>query len=77
VRNAASPVPTPAQAQHLMAILNALKPAERTVARAVVHRLSAEQRAHWLTELSALTVDQAVEQVRSMIPTRTEKESES
>lgn len=77
VRNAASPVPTPAQAQHLMAILNALQPAERTVARAVVHRMTAEQRAHWLTELSALTVEQAVEMVRSMIPDRTKKESES
>jgi hypothetical protein len=77
IRNAVSPVPTPEQAQHLMAILNALQPAERTIARTVVHRMTNEQRAHWLGELSALTVEKAVELVRSMIPDRTKKESES
>ena len=60
-----------------MAILNALQPNERTIARAVVHRMNAEQRAEWLGRLSALTVDQAVELVRSMIPDRAKKESES
>ncbi|KAB2882578.1 MAG: hypothetical protein F9K40_23405 [Kofleriaceae bacterium] len=70
-------MPTPEQAAHLMAILHALNPDERAVAKAVVKRMSNEQRAHWLAELSPLTVDQAVELVRSMIPARTKKESES
>lgn len=79
VRNAASAsaMPTPVQAAHLMAILHALQPSERTIARAVVHRMNAEQRAHWLGQLSALSVEKAVELVRSMIPDRTKKESES
>ncbi len=76
-RNAGSPVPTPEQSAHLMAILHRLQPSERTIARAAVHRMPSDQRAHWLAELSRLTVDQAVELVRSTIETRTKKESES
>ena len=76
-RNAGSPVPTPEQSAHLMAILHRLQTSERTIARAAVHRMPPDQRAHWLAELSRLTVDQAVELVRSTIETRTKKESES
>jgi hypothetical protein len=61
-----------------MAILQALEPDERKVARAVVQRMTGDQRAHWLDELSVLTVEQAVELVRSMMPPlRTRKDSES
>jgi len=67
-RNAATVMPTPEQAQHLLAIQAALDPRERTIARTVIKRMTDEQRVDWLRELSALTVDQAVALVRSMIP---------
>ncbi len=73
VRNQKAATPTPEQAKHLLAILNALQPNERKVARAVVQRMNDEQRAHWLAELSALSVEKSVELVRSMIPARAQK----
>ena len=76
VRNAASAMPTPEQAAHLMAILHALEPPERAIARAVVKRMGDEQRARWLAELSTLTVEQSVELVRAAIAERTKKESQ-
>ena len=65
IRNAA---PTPEQVAHLLAIRSQLMPREAAIADAVVLRMSPEMRAQWLGELSAMSVDQAVEIVRSMIP---------
>ncbi len=68
VRNAA--LPTPVQAAHLLAIHARLSPDEKRVSQLVVRRMTPQIRADWLAEVSGLTVDQAVELVRSMIPTR-------
>ena len=65
LRNAA---PTPEQIAHLFAIRAKLTPREAAIADAVVLRMSGDVQAQWLAELSALSVDQAVEIVRSMIP---------
>ena len=67
VRNAAQ-APSPGQTAHLLAIYAGLSPAEKRIAQLVVARMTPEVRARWLDELSLLTVDQAVDLVRSMIP---------
>ena len=68
-RNAALPVePTPEQWSHLLAIRARLSPREAAIAESVVVRMSPEMRAQWLAELSALSVDQAADIVRSMVP---------
>ncbi|MCA9678396.1 MAG: hypothetical protein KC464_25445, partial [Myxococcales bacterium] len=59
---------TPEQLAHLLAIRARLAPREAAIADAVVTRMPPDVQASWLTELSALTVDQAVEVVRAMIP---------
>ncbi len=69
VRNAtASPTITPEQIQHLLTIQARLTPREQAIANLVRERMSPEQQAQWLAELSAMTVEQALELVRSMIP---------
>jgi len=60
--------PTPEQWSHLLAIRARLAPKEAAIAELVVTRMSPEMRAQWLAELSVLTVDQAADVVRSMIP---------
>lgn len=60
--------PTVAQLAHLNAIREALAPDEQTVCDAVVMKLDDEKRAHWLGELCAMTVEQAVAQVRALLP---------
>lgn len=60
--------PTPSQFAHIAAIRDALDPDEQLVCDAVVLKLSDEQRAHWLGELCAMTVEQAVAQVRMLMP---------
>ena len=73
VRNAA---PSPEQWAHLLAIREKLSPREAAIAEAVVMKMPPDVRAQWLAELSALSVDQAAEIVRSMIPApRPAKES--
>jgi hypothetical protein len=77
VRNAA-PATSAAQGAHLLAIYTGLSPDEKRVAQLVMTRMTPDVRAQWLAELSAMTVDQAVELVRSMMPklrTRTEGDS--
>ncbi len=59
---------TPEQLTHLLSIRAQLAPREAAIAEAVVTKMTPEMRAQWLTELSALSVEQAVEVVRSMIP---------
>ena len=60
--------PTPQQWAQLLAIRASLSPREAAIAQTVVVRMTPEMRAQWLAELSALSVEQAVEVVRSMIP---------
>jgi hypothetical protein len=60
--------PTADQFAHVAAVRDALDPDERTVCDAVVMKLSEAQRAHWLGELCAMTVEQAVAQVRELMP---------
>ena len=68
-RNAAPVVePTVEQWAHLFAIRARLSPREATIANTVVARMPPELRAQWLAELSALSVDEAAEIVRSLIP---------
>jgi hypothetical protein len=65
--------PTPEQMVHLFAIEERLSPRELAIVKTVILRMSAEMRARWLAELSVLTVDQAVDFVRYMIPKVTPK----
>ena len=60
--------PTPEQWAHLYAIRARLSPREAAIAQAVIVRMPAELRAQWLAELSVLSVEEATEAVRSMIP---------
>lgn len=60
--------PTPEQWEHLLAIRARLSPREAAIAETVITRMDPEMRAQWLAELSVVSVDQAVEFVRSMIP---------
>jgi hypothetical protein len=71
-RNAA-PTITPEQIQHLLTIQARLSPREQSIANLVRERMSPDQQAQWLAELSAMTVDQALQLVRSMIPEPTSK----
>ena len=75
VRNAAPPEsPTPEQLQHLIAVKAKLAPQEQRVVMTAIPRMEPAARAHWLAELCALSVDEAAEQVRSMLPPlRTER----
>jgi hypothetical protein len=69
-RNAPPPgiEPTPEQWAHLLAIRDRMSPREATIVDTVVVRMAPEDRAQWLAELSVLSVDQATDLLRSMIP---------
>lgn len=64
----AAAAPTAEQLAHLTAIRDALDPEERTVCDVVVMKMNEAQRAEWLVALCAMTVDQAVAQVRALMP---------
>jgi hypothetical protein len=66
-RNATSTI-TPAQIDHLLAIRARLSPREQAIGDLVRERMSLEQQQQWLTELCAMSVDDALAMVRSMIP---------
>ena len=66
VRNAA---PTAPQMNHLFAISGRLTPKEMTIVHATIARMDDATRAAWIAELSAMTVDQAVDHVRGLLPT--------
>ncbi len=70
----AQPSPTPAQWQHLYEVREGLSPKERAIAENAITRMSPDLLAQWLADLSALSVDDAVRMIRSMIaklrPTR-------
>jgi hypothetical protein len=59
---------TPEQYEHLLAIRARLSPREAAIAETVITRMDPEMRAQWIAELSVISVDQAVDFVRSMIP---------
>jgi hypothetical protein len=65
VRNAA---PTGAQIAHLLAVRAHLTENEVAVIDESIARMDGPTRMWWLGELSALSVEQAVERVRSMLP---------
>ncbi len=75
---AASPppaAPTPEQIQHLFAVRAKLTDAEQRVVMAAIPRMDPTARAEWMATVCALSVDDATELVRSMMPPlRTKKE---
>jgi hypothetical protein len=75
---AASPppsAPTPEQIQHLFAVRAKLTDAEQRVVMAAIPRMDQIARAEWMATVCALSVDDATELVRSMMPPlRTKKE---
>ena len=64
---ATPPVPTPAQMAHLVAIRERLDAKERAIAEAAIHRMTPEQLAHWLSELSDQSVEDATTTIRELI----------
>lgn len=66
-RNTA-PTITPEQINHLLAIRARLSPREQAIADLVRERMTPAQQEQWLTELSAMSVDEALKVVRAMIP---------
>jgi hypothetical protein len=64
---ATPPVPTPAQMAHLFAIRERLDTKERAIAEAAVQRMTPEQLAHWLGELSEQSVEDATTTIRELI----------
>ena len=78
LRNAAPPppaAPTPEQIQHLFAVRAKLTDAEQRVVMAAIPRMDPTARAEWMATVCALSVDDAAELVRSMMPPlRTKKE---
>lgn len=67
VPTATAPVPTPAQMAHLVAIRERLDAKERAIAEAAIHKMTAEQLAHWLGELSEQSVEDATTTIRDLI----------
>ncbi len=59
---------TPEQAAKMQLVMAKLNAREQLAARGMVMRLSDAERARWLEEFSALTVDQAVERIREFMP---------
>jgi hypothetical protein len=59
--------PTLEQRAQWLAIRDHLSPREAMIGDAVIARMTPELRAQWLAELSALTVAQAADVVRSLV----------
>jgi hypothetical protein len=64
----ATPTITPEQISHLLAIRARLSPREQSIADLVRERMAPAQQEQWLAELSAMSIDEALRVVRSMIP---------
>lgn len=62
-----TPEPTPEQWQHLYEVRERLSPKERAIAENAIMRMDAELLERWLADLSALSVDEGVATIRSMI----------
>jgi hypothetical protein len=52
---------------HLFAIRERLDAKERAIAEAAIHKMTAEQLAHWLDELSEQSVEDATTTIRELI----------
>ncbi len=61
------PMPTPEQLAHLCTIRERLSPKERTIAENAMARMDPAMLTHWLTELSAMSVDEATTTIRTMV----------
>lgn len=59
--------PTPDQWEHLHVIRERLTPRERAIAENAIMRMDADVLSSYLAELSAMTVDEAVALIRSMV----------
>jgi cell division septation protein DedD len=59
---------TPEQGARMQLVMAKLNKREQLAAQGMVMRLSEAERAQWLEEFSALTVDQAVERIREFMP---------
>lgn len=67
VSTAAPPVPTPAQMAHLLAVRERLDVKERAIAEAAIQKMTPDQLAHWLGELSGQSVEDATTTIRDLI----------
>lgn len=61
------PVPTPEQLAHLCTIRERLSPKERAIAENAMARMEPAMLTHWLTELSAMSVEEATTTIRTMV----------
>jgi hypothetical protein len=61
------PLPTPEQFAHLFAIRERLSPKERAIAEGAIARMEPEMLAHWLGQLSAMSLDEATTTIRAMV----------
>lgn len=59
--------PTREQFAHLYAIRERLSPKERAIAEAAISRMDPAMLAHWLAELSAMSVDDATSMIGGMV----------
>jgi hypothetical protein len=66
MRNAHA-APTPEQLSHLFAVRARLSPKERAIAENALARMDAATRAHWLAELSGMSVEDAAAMIRDMV----------
>lgn len=64
---ATMPVPTPEQLAHLCTIRERLSPKERAIAENAMARMDPAMLTYWLTELSAMSVDEATTTIRTMV----------
>jgi hypothetical protein len=63
----ATPISTREQFAHLYAIRERLSPKERAIAENAISRMDPQMLAHWLAELSAMSVDEATTVIRGML----------
>ena len=61
---------SPEQAAQMHLVMSKLNKREQLAAQGIVMQMSEGERARWLEEFSALTVDQAVERIREFLPER-------
>jgi hypothetical protein len=61
------PMPTPEQLTHLCTIRERLSPKERAIAENAMARMEPAMLTHWLTELSAMSVEEATTTIRTMV----------
>ncbi len=61
------PVPTPEQLAHLCTIRERLSPKERAIAENAMARMDSAMLTHWLTELSAMSVEDAATTIRTVV----------